>query len=92
MSTTIPSGTDSEATPGELDAFAQNFFGFDSMAALWQFNWCPWQPALEDAFAYVVATWEAESQAEFHSWCLSWLPDAALPFHWAEYLGVSFTP
>ena len=37
MSTTIPSGTDSEATPGELDAFAQNFFGFDSLEALTEY-------------------------------------------------------
>ena len=92
MSTTIPSGTDSEATPGELDAFAQNFFGFDSMAALWQFNWCPWQPALEGAFAYVSATWEFDLQAELHSRLLRWLPDVALASGWAEYLGVPFTP
>ena len=78
MSTTIPSGTDSEATPGELDAFAQNFFGFDSMAALWQFNWRPWQTALEGEFAYVSATWEFDLQAELHSRLLRWLPDVAL--------------
>ena len=60
MSTTIPSGTDSEATPVDLDAFALNFFGVDSLEALWQSNVRPWQTAVEGAFAYVSATWEAD--------------------------------
>ena len=89
MSTTIPSGTDSEATPVELDAFVQNFFGFDSMVALWQSN-VP--TAVEDAFAYVSATWEFDLQAELHERYLRWLPDVALASHWAELLGVPFTP